>query len=47
MQTHVTVAESKTSRRYGDFFLRHGLKFRDVYDTIRAKPLRAFARRSL
>ncbi|KAI5479603.1 eukaryotic translation initiation factor 3 subunit L [Pseudohyphozyma bogoriensis] len=38
-ETHVTVAESKTSRKYGDFFLRHGLKFRDVYDNLRAKPL--------
>lgn len=38
-QTHVTVAESKTSRRYGDFFLRHGLKFADVYANLHAKPL--------
>lgn len=36
---HVTVAESKTSRRYGDFFLRHGLKFNDVYTALRNKPL--------
>ena len=38
-QTHVTVAESKTSRKYGDFFLRHGLKFNDVYTSLKNKPL--------
>ncbi|KAM0755841.1 eukaryotic translation initiation factor 3 subunit 6 [Meredithblackwellia eburnea MCA 4105] len=38
-ETHVTVAESKTSRRYGDFFLRHGLKFAEVYSQLSAKPL--------
>lgn len=47
VQTHVTVAESKTSRRYGDFFLRHGLKFRDVYDSLKAKPLRTSSLPSL
>ncbi|ORY72583.1 RNA polymerase I-associated factor PAF67-domain-containing protein [Leucosporidium creatinivorum] len=36
---HLTVAQSTTSRRYGDFFLRHGLKFSDVYENLRAKPL--------
>lgn len=38
-QGHLTVAQSTTSRRYGDFFLRHGLKFSDVYENLRAKPL--------
>lgn len=33
------MAQSTTSRRYGDFFLRHGLKFSDVYENLRAKPL--------
>lgn len=38
-QGHLTVAQSTTSRRYGDFFLRHSQKFADVYDNLRAKPL--------
>ncbi|GAA5896276.1 hypothetical protein JCM8208_001832 [Rhodotorula glutinis] len=36
---HLTVAQSTTSRRYGDFFSRHALKFADVYEGLRAKPL--------
>ncbi|GAA5911639.1 uncharacterized protein JCM6883_002429 [Sporobolomyces salmoneus] len=36
---HLSVAQSTTSRRYGDFFLRHGLKFSDVYEGLRSKPL--------
>ncbi|SCZ97662.1 BZ3500_MvSof-1268-A1-R1_Chr4-3g07347 [Microbotryum saponariae] len=36
---HLTVAQSTTSRRYGDFFLRHGLKFSDVYENLKNKPL--------
>ncbi|TKA54941.1 hypothetical protein B0A53_02414 [Rhodotorula sp. CCFEE 5036] len=36
---HLTVAQSTTSRRYGDFFSRHALKFADVYDQLRNKPL--------
>ncbi|GAA5989282.1 hypothetical protein JCM10908_001239 [Rhodotorula pacifica] len=36
---HLTVAQSTTSRRYGDFFSRHSLKFADVYDQLRNKPL--------
>ncbi|BGP30011.1 hypothetical protein JCM10296v2_001763 [Rhodotorula toruloides] len=36
---HLTVAQSTTSRRYGDFFSRHALKFSDVYEQLRHKPL--------
>lgn len=36
---HLTVAQSTTSRRYGDFFLRHGNKWIDVYDNLKSKPL--------
>ncbi|GAA6037176.1 hypothetical protein JCM8097_008772 [Rhodosporidiobolus ruineniae] len=36
---HLTVAQSTTSRRYGDFFMRHSLKFAESYDALRAKPL--------
>ncbi|KAK4058739.1 hypothetical protein OIO90_000183 [Microbotryomycetes sp. JL221] len=36
---HLNVAQSTTSRRYGEFFLRHGQKFADVYDNLHAKPL--------
>ncbi|BGP37869.1 hypothetical protein JCM10450v2_001805 [Rhodotorula kratochvilovae] len=36
---HLTVAQSTTSRRYGDFFSRHSQKFADVYEQLRHKPL--------
>ncbi|GAA5830200.1 hypothetical protein JCM11251_001266 [Rhodosporidiobolus azoricus] len=36
---HLTVAQSTTSRRYGDFFSRHSLKFADLSDNLRHKPL--------
>ena len=37
-QGHLNVAQSTTSRRYGEFFLRHGQKFADVYENLHAKP---------
>ncbi|GAA5885348.1 hypothetical protein JCM6882_009582 [Rhodosporidiobolus microsporus] len=36
---HLSVAQSTTSRRYGDFFSRHSLKFADLSDNLRQKPL--------
>ncbi|GAA5968112.1 hypothetical protein JCM11641_003735 [Rhodosporidiobolus odoratus] len=36
---HLTVAQSTTSRRYGDFFSRHSQKWADAYDNLRHKPL--------
>ncbi|GAA6004551.1 hypothetical protein JCM10207_000930 [Rhodosporidiobolus poonsookiae] len=36
---HLTVAQSTTSRRYGDFFSRHSEKFSGLYDNLRNKPL--------
>ena len=35
----VTVNETKPTRRYAEFFLRQALKQRDVYETLKAKPL--------
>ncbi|GAA5848368.1 hypothetical protein JCM8547_004493 [Rhodosporidiobolus lusitaniae] len=36
---HLTVAQSTTSRRYGDFFSRHSVKFSEFADNLRNKPL--------
>ncbi|GAA5929289.1 hypothetical protein JCM10213_006340 [Rhodosporidiobolus nylandii] len=36
---HLTVAQSTTSRRYGDFFSRHSQKFADLSESLRNKPL--------
>lgn len=36
---HLLVAQTTTSRQFGGFFLRHALKWADVADHLKSKPL--------